>query len=163
MFLGIFKRKEVILAQPFSPIGIFETGLISGLSSLSFVIAGPVLAGYLGGYFACYTSGYTLKLTALSGASGGLAAGISGSVLTKIVYKNRYDSWLKENGGRYIINKYGQLEKLPLAFIRPVVSLSPVGLYATFILLISMSTFIYTYKKVKKNNDNTINTINAIM
>jgi hypothetical protein len=39
----MFWRKNIVLADPFVPIGMKEAGLISGLSSVSFVLAGPML------------------------------------------------------------------------------------------------------------------------
>ncbi len=38
----MFWRKGIILADPFIPIGMKEAGLISGLSSVSFVLTGPI-------------------------------------------------------------------------------------------------------------------------
>ena len=61
----MFWRKNIVLADPFIPIGMKEAGLISGLSSVSFVLAGPILAGYLGAYFACTSTGCILTLAGL--------------------------------------------------------------------------------------------------
>jgi len=41
----MFWQKDIILADPFIPIGMKESRLISELSSVSFVLAVPILAG----------------------------------------------------------------------------------------------------------------------
>ena len=75
----MFWRKNIVLADPFVPIGMKEAGLISGLSSVSFVLAGPILAGYLGAYVACTSTGCALSMAAVSGGTGGTAAGVAGA------------------------------------------------------------------------------------
>ena len=160
----MFWRKNIVLADPFVPIGMKEAGLISGLSSVSFVIAGPILASYLGAYFACTTTGCALTVSALSGGAGGTAAGVAGAGLTNLIYRTKYKTWLKENGGKYLVNKYGRLEKIPLAFITPSQITLPITgrtLYFVTIFTISIFTFVLSYKRVKFNllkniNDDTI-------
>lgn len=160
----MFWRKDIILADPFVPIGMKEAGLISGLSSVSFVLAGPILASYLGAYFACSSTGCALSISAISGGAGGTAAGLMGTGLTNIIYRTKYKNWVKENAGKHIINKYGRLERLPFAFIAPPQITLPITgrtLYFTTILIISIFTFVISYRRVKFNllknsNDNTI-------
>jgi hypothetical protein len=125
----MFWRKNIVLADPFVPIGMKEAGLISGLSSVSFVLAGPILAG-----------------------------------LTNLIYRTKYKNWIKENAGKYIVNKYGKLEKIPLAFITSSQIALPITsrtVYFTTIFTISVFTFVISYKRVKFNllknsNGNTI-------
>jgi hypothetical protein len=160
----MFWRKNIVLADPFVPIGMKEAGLISGLSSVSFVLAGPILAGYLGAYVACTSTGCALTMSAVSGASGGTAAGAAGAGLTNLIYRTKYKNWIKENAGKYIVNKYGKLEKIPLAFITSSQIALPITgrtLYFTTIFTISVFTFVISYKRVKFNllknsNDDTI-------
>lgn len=75
------------------------------------------MSTYLGGYFACKTAGCAIG----SSIAGGFAEGSSESAATigagTLIYKMRYKSWLKENGGKYIVNKLGKLEMVPMAFI----------------------------------------------
>jgi hypothetical protein len=112
-----------------SLLGMKEAGLISGLSSVSFVLAGPILAG-----------------------------------LTNLIYRTKYKNWIKENAGKYIVNKYGKLEKIPLAFITSSQIALPITsrtVYFTTIFTISVFTFVISYKRVKFNllknsNGNTI-------
>jgi len=83
----MFWRKNIVLADPFVPIGMKEAGLISGLSSVSFVLAGPILAGYLGAYVACTSAGCALTMAAVSSGAGGTAAGVAGAGLTNLMEK----------------------------------------------------------------------------
>lgn len=160
----MFWRKNIVLADPFVPIGMKEAGLISGLSSVSFVLAGPILAGYLGAYFACTSTGCALTVSAISGGAGGTAAGVAGAGLTNLIYRTKYKNWIKENAGKHIVNKYGKLEKIPLAFITSSQIALPITgrtLYFTTIFTISVFTFVISYKRVKFNllknsNDDTI-------
>jgi hypothetical protein len=100
----MFWRKNIVLADPFVPIGMKEAGLISGLSSVSFVLAGPILAGYLGAYVACTSTGCALTMAAVSGGTGGTAAGVAGAGLTNLIYRTKYKNWIKENAGKYIVS-----------------------------------------------------------
>jgi len=160
----MFWRKNIVLADPFVPIGMKEAGLISGLSSVSFVLAGPILAGYLGAYVACTSAGCALTMPAVSGDAGGTAAGVAGAGLTNLIYRTKYKNWIKENAGKYIVNKYGKLEKIPLAFITSSQIALPITsrtFYFTTIFTISVFTFVISYKRVKFNllknsNGNTI-------
>jgi hypothetical protein len=147
-----------------SLLGMKEAGLISGLSSVSFVLAGPILAGYLGAYVACTSTGCALTMSAVSGGAGGTAAGVAGAGLTNLIYRTKYKNWIKENAGKYIVNKYGKLEKIPLAFITSSQIALPITsrtVYFTTIFTISVFTFVISYKRVKFNllknsNGNTI-------
>ena len=161
----MFWRKNIVLADPFVPIGMKEAGLISGLSSVSFVLAGPILAGYLGAYVACTSAGCALTMAAVSGGVPAVpAAGVAGAGLTNLIYRTKYKNWIKENAGKYIVNKYGKLEKIPLAFITSSQIALPITsrtVYFTTIFTISVFTFVISYKRVKFNllknsNGNTI-------
>ena len=160
----MFWRKNIVLADPFVPIGMKEAGLISGLSSVSFVLAGPILAGYLGAYFACTSTGCALTVSAVSGGVGGTEAGAVGVGLTNLIYRTKYKNWVQENAGKHIVNRYGRLEKIPLAFITSSQIALPITsrtLYFTTLFTISVFTFVISYKRVKFNllknsNDNII-------
>ena len=160
----MFWRKNIVFADSFLPIDMKEAGLISGLSSVSFVLAGPILAGYLGAYFACTGAGCSLTVAAISGGAGGTAAGMTGAGLTNLIYQTKYKKWIKENAGKHIVNKYGKIEKIPLAFITSSQITLPITgrtLYFTTIFIISIFTFVISYKRVKfnllkNNNDDTI-------
>ena len=63
-----------------------------------------------------------------------------------MIYKIRYKHWLKENGGKYIVNKLGKLEMVPMAFIVPAaVTISPL----TLIMLTNSYCFFKAYIKKK--------------
>ena len=98
--------------------------------------------------------------------AGKAAAGITGAVLTNLIYRTKYKNWIKENAGKHIVNKYGKIEKIPLAFITSSQITLPITgrtLYFTTIFIISVFTFVISYKRVKfnllkNNNDDTIDT-----
>jgi hypothetical protein len=121
-------------------------------------------AGYLGAYFACTSTGCALTVSAISGGAGGTAAGVVGAGLTNLIYRTKYKNWVQENAGKHIVNRYGRLEKIPLAFITSSQIALPITsrtLYFTTIFTISVFTFVISYKRVKFNllknsNDDTI-------
>ena len=88
----------------------------------------------------------------------------SNGSLTNLIYRTKYKNWIKENAGKYIVNKYGKLEKIPLAFITSSQIALPITsrtVYFTTIFTISVFTFVISYKRVKFNllknsNGNTI-------
>jgi hypothetical protein len=103
-------------------------------------------------------------VSAISGGAGGTAAGVVGAGLTNLIYRTKYKNWVQENAGKHIVNRYGRLEKIPLAFITSSQIALPITsrtLYFTTIFTISVFTFVISYKRVKFNllknsNDDTI-------
>ena len=47
-----FRKEEIIMAEPFVPLTIVETGLLSGTTGVVFVLTGPTLAALLGAHLA---------------------------------------------------------------------------------------------------------------
>ena len=142
-FFGIFKSKPVvIMASPMPTPGIVEASLLAGIGTSTFITVAPLVSTYLGGLFACQTAG-----CAIGGSmAGGFAGGSSASALTigtgTVVYKMRYKRWLKENGGKYIVNSLGKLEMVPMAFIATrTITISPL----TLIVLTNSYCFLKAY------------------
>ena len=75
------------------------------------------MSTYLGGYFACQTAGCAIGNSMAGGFDGGSSTSAASIGFWTAIYKMRYKSWLKENGGKYIVNKLGKLEMVPMAFI----------------------------------------------
>lgn len=115
--------------------GIVEASFLAGVGTSAFITVAPLL----GGYFACQTAGCAIG----SSMAGGFAGSSSASAATigsgTLIYKMRYKSWLKENGGKYIVNKLGKLEMVPMAFIATgTITISPL----TLILLTNSYCFL---------------------
>ena len=147
-FFGIFKRKPVVvMASPMPTPGIFEASFLAGIGTSTFITVAPLVSTYLGGYFACQTAGCAIG----SSMAGGFAGGSSASALTigtgTVIYKMRYKRWLKENGGKYIVNRLGKLEMVPMAFIATgTITISPL----TLIVLTNSYCFLKAYINKKE-------------
>ena len=142
-FFGIFKRKPVVvMASPMPTPGIFEASFLAGIGTSTFITVAPLVSTYLGSYFACKTAGCAIGST----MAGSFAGGSSASTLTigtgTVIYKMRYKRWLKENGGKYIVNRVGKLEMVPMAFIATgTITISPL----TLIVLTNSYCFLKAY------------------
>ena len=149
MFFGIFKsKKPVLMASPMPTLGIIETSLIAGIGTSVLITVAPAVSTYLGSYLACQTVGCAIGTSLGGGFAGGSCASAASIGASTVAYKMRYKHWLKENGGKYIVNQLGKLEMVPMAFIVPkAVTISPL----TLIVLTNSYCFFKAYinKKVE--------------
>ena len=127
MFFGIFRRKPtIVMASPMPTPGIIEASFLVGIGTSAFITVTPLVSTYFGGYFASQTAGCAIGSSMVGGFYGGSSASDVTIGTGTAIYKIRYKSWLKENGGKYIVNKLGKLEMAPMAFIATgTVTISP--------------------------------------
>ena len=132
MFFGIFKRKSIIeMASPMPTPGVIEASFLAGIGTSAFITVAPLVSTYLGGYFACQTAGCAIGSSMVGGFAGGSSASAATIGAGTLIYKMRYKSWLKENGGKYIVNNFGKLEMVPMAFIATgTITINPLTLIA---------------------------------
>ena len=149
-----FRKEEIIMAEPFVPLTIVETGLLSGTTGVVFVLTGPTLAALLGAHLACTTLGCSVATSAVGGLTGGLAAGTTGASISAYLTRKRYKKWLKDNAQKYVVNKFGRLERLPMCFI---VCMSPVRIPSWVIIVApTVYSFVVSYVKVKNSEKNNL-------
>ena len=150
---GIFKRKTIIeMASPMPTPGILEASFLAGLGTSAFITVAPLVSSCLGGYFACQTSGCAISTSMAGGFSGGASASAVTIGAGTVIYKARYKSWLKKNSGKYIVNQFGKLEMVPLAFIATgTLTINPM----TMIILTNSYCFLKGYidkkQEIKKH------------
>ena len=145
---GIFKRKPIVeMASPMPTPGIVEASFLAGVGTATLITVAPLVSTYLGGYFACKTAGCAISSSMAGGFAGGSSASAASIGAGTLIYKMRYKSWLKENGGKYIVNKLGKLEMVPMAFIATgTITISPL----TLIVLTNSYCFLKAYINKKE-------------
>lgn len=145
---GIFKRKSIVqMASPMPTPGIVEASFIAGVGTSAFITVAPLVSSYLGSYFACKTATCAIGSSMAGGFAGGSSASATTIGASTLIYKIRYKNWLKENGGKYIVNKFGKLEMVPMAFIATgTMTISPL----TLILLTNSYCFFKAYISKKE-------------
>lgn len=100
------------------------------------------MSTYLGSYFACQTYGCAIGKCMAGEFVGGSAPSDATIGVGTAIYKMRYKSWLKENGGKYIVNQLGKLKMIPMAFIATgTITISPL----TLIVLTNSYCFFKAY------------------
>ena len=125
-----------------------EASLIGGVGSAAFLTISPWVAQSLGMYLACQSVGCAVGTSMAGSFSGGFSASILSLGTGTGLYKVRYSKWLKENAGKYFVNKVGKLEQIPLAFVLPAVT--PLNPVCTYLLLNSYFVYKGYRKKVKE-------------
>lgn len=120
---------SIEMASPMPTPGIIEASFLAGVGSATFITVAPLVTSYLGAYLACQTAGCAIATSMAGGAAGGSSATITTIGLGTAIYKVRYKQWAKENAGKYMVNRFGKLEMVPLAFITArITPLSPLAL-----------------------------------
>lgn len=148
-FFGAFKRKSIIeMASPMPTPGVIEASFLAGVGTSTFITIAPLVSTYVGGYLACKTAGCAIGSSMAGGFVGGSSASAATIGTGTLIYKMRYKSWAKENAGKYIVNKFGKLEMVPLAFTiaTGTTIISPL----TLILLTNSYCFFKAYISKKK-------------
>lgn len=148
MLFGIFRRKSIIeMASPMPTPGVIEASLLAGIGTSAFITVAPFVSTYLGGLWACQTAGCAISSSMVGGFAGGSSASAATIGAGTLIYKMRYKSWLKENGGKYIVNNFGKLEMVPLAFITTrTITINPL----TLIIITNSYCFIKAYINKKE-------------
>lgn len=141
--MGIFNREvTVVIASSMPTPGVLEESFIAGIGTSAFITVTPLVSSYLGSYFACQTAGCTIGSSIAGEFAGGSSASAAIIGARTVIYKMRYKNWLKENAGKYVVNRAGKLEMVPLAFI----GLATGGISINPLTLIILTNSYYFFK-----------------
>ena len=156
-FFGIFRSKPpIVMASPIPTPGIVEASFLAGVGTSAFITVAPFVSTYLGGYFACQSAGCAIGSSMAGGFAGGSTASAATIGAGTVIYKMRYKNWLKENAGKYVINKFGKLEMVPMAFIASgTITISPLAIIAITNSYYFFKGYIRKREEIKEQLGNT--------